>query len=438
MLADASFARRPGAALEPLAGHGAHLVRGSATAPRRPRPGRRALRGDLRCRGRAGQHRRRRVFGEAELALLAMDRGRWAEAAEHVEVALATVEEYRLHDYAMQPARLRGCGPARTAPRRPEGGRPAARAGDASPSFVHRRFAVSSRCARGCNSPRCTRRSRTRRRHVTSCERSTTSCCTGRLWECSSTRSRSSARSSLEHAQRTAAGGTPLTPAELRLLPYLQTHLTFRRDRPSDSSCPATPSAPKSARSTENWASPHAATRCSRRRRSVCSAGSRSPARRRARTHRSVSYPSAIASFGAAATTRGSPTTGMTPTSTSTISAAVAPASSRHRPAPRRTARRHRPRPTRRGGPAPTSSDPAHRTRRRSVGAVLHEACVVDGQTPQPLRVVQGRSVPPRPKRPARSPRLHHAPAGQVSGPAEDAAQPIGRQYSAVRITQVR
>ena len=29
-------------------------------------------------------------------------------------------------------------------------------------------------------------------------------------------------------AQATAAGGTPLTPAELRLLPYLQTHLTIR------------------------------------------------------------------------------------------------------------------------------------------------------------------------------------------------------------------
>jgi LuxR family transcriptional regulator, maltose regulon positive regulatory protein len=29
-------------------------------------------------------------------------------------------------------------------------------------------------------------------------------------------------------AQSTASGGPPLTPAELRLLPYLQTHLTFR------------------------------------------------------------------------------------------------------------------------------------------------------------------------------------------------------------------
>ena len=36
-------------------------------------------------------------------------------------------------------------------------------------------------------------------------------------------------RTLLTHtAQATAAGGTPLTPAELRLLPYLQTHLTFR------------------------------------------------------------------------------------------------------------------------------------------------------------------------------------------------------------------
>ena len=40
-----------------------------------------------------------------------------------------------------------------------------------------------------------------------------------------------------------------------------------------------------------------------------------------------MSCPSANASLGAAATTRGSPTMGMTPSSTSTISAAVAPAS---------------------------------------------------------------------------------------------------------------
>ena len=32
----------------------------------------------------------------------------------------------------------------------------------------------------------------------------------------------------VEHAAADRAGGPPLTPAELRLLPYLQTHLTFR------------------------------------------------------------------------------------------------------------------------------------------------------------------------------------------------------------------
>ena len=40
------------------------------------------------------------VVSEAELAVLAMDRGRWAEAAEHVERALAAIDEYRMHDYA--------------------------------------------------------------------------------------------------------------------------------------------------------------------------------------------------------------------------------------------------------------------------------------------------------------------------------------------------
>ena len=40
------------------------------------------------------------VNGESELALLAMDRGRWDEAADRVARALAVVEEYRMHDYA--------------------------------------------------------------------------------------------------------------------------------------------------------------------------------------------------------------------------------------------------------------------------------------------------------------------------------------------------
>ena len=40
------------------------------------------------------------VNAESELALLAMDRGRWDEATDRVARALAVVEEYRMHDYA--------------------------------------------------------------------------------------------------------------------------------------------------------------------------------------------------------------------------------------------------------------------------------------------------------------------------------------------------
>ena len=40
------------------------------------------------------------VLSESELPLMAMDRGRWAEAAEHVELAVATIDEHRMQDYA--------------------------------------------------------------------------------------------------------------------------------------------------------------------------------------------------------------------------------------------------------------------------------------------------------------------------------------------------
>ena len=41
------------------------------------------------------------VLSRSELAVLAMDRGRWADAAEHLRIALATVEDRRLHDYVL-------------------------------------------------------------------------------------------------------------------------------------------------------------------------------------------------------------------------------------------------------------------------------------------------------------------------------------------------
>jgi LuxR family transcriptional regulator, maltose regulon positive regulatory protein len=41
------------------------------------------------------------VIGEAELAIMAMDQGKWAEAGEHLDLALAIVDEKRMQDYVM-------------------------------------------------------------------------------------------------------------------------------------------------------------------------------------------------------------------------------------------------------------------------------------------------------------------------------------------------
>jgi hypothetical protein len=40
------------------------------------------------------------VLSESELAVLAMEGGRWAEATEHVDRALTAVDEHRMYDYA--------------------------------------------------------------------------------------------------------------------------------------------------------------------------------------------------------------------------------------------------------------------------------------------------------------------------------------------------
>ena len=168
------------------------------------------------------------VDSESELALLAMDRGRWAEAAEHVE------RRARCHRGASdarlrrQRARLRRRGPARPAPRRLEGGGPPARAGDAGPSDMHVRAALLRRARYGCNLPRCTAPSATRPPPVTCCRRSTTSCHTAPHLGALVDEVDEFRQILTSSAPAGAAGGAPLTPAELRLLPYLQTHLTIR------------------------------------------------------------------------------------------------------------------------------------------------------------------------------------------------------------------
>ena len=67
--------------------------------------------------------------------------------------------------------------------------------------------------------------------------------------------------------------GRSLGAAELRLRLYLRTNLTTRASQ-RGWSCPATPSAPRSARCIEGWVCRREVSRCNRRRRSACSGGS--------------------------------------------------------------------------------------------------------------------------------------------------------------------
>ena len=155
-----------------------------------------------------------------------MDAGQWPEAAEHLALALATIDEHRLHDYAWPCWRS------------PAAARLALHRGDLEDT--NRQLARGMRpgpschvvlpgwlCGSGCSSPRCTSHSAdtTTARHL--------------LREIDDIlrppaepghARRRGVRAPAELAATVsagAAGGPPLSPAELRLLPYLQTHLTL-------------------------------------------------------------------------------------------------------------------------------------------------------------------------------------------------------------------
>ncbi len=167
------------------------------------------------------------VDGEAELALEAMERGRWDEAAERVEHALGTIETHRMHDYAASV--LAFAAAARLAVHRgdlAEAGRQLTRAMRARPSctFVLPFLAVRARLHLA--KVHATIGDHTTARHL--------------LREIDDVLRRRPALGALvdevtefrrtltSSAQLSVAGASPLTPAELRLLPYLQTHLTIR------------------------------------------------------------------------------------------------------------------------------------------------------------------------------------------------------------------
>jgi LuxR family transcriptional regulator, maltose regulon positive regulatory protein len=167
------------------------------------------------------------VMGQGVLAQLAMDAGQWDEASEHVQLALGAVEEHRMHDY---PTSIRAySAAARLAMHRgqPEqANRELTRAMRVRP-FVTSAIpflAVGSRLelARVFLSMNDLTSARHLLREVDDLllERPGLGVLVDQTAELHEILASS--------ADLGVGGASPLSPAELRLLPYLQTHLTFR------------------------------------------------------------------------------------------------------------------------------------------------------------------------------------------------------------------
>ena len=165
------------------------------------------------------------VLSESELALLAMDRGRWTEAAERVERALAVIDEHRIHDYATGVPTFAAA--ARLALHRGdphEADRQLTRAMRArlSCTFVLPFLAVGTRLQLA-------------KVHMTRGEHSTARHLLREIDDILLHRPDlgtlvdqvSELRGLLTSSRQGQPAGDPLSPAELRLLPYLQTHLTL-------------------------------------------------------------------------------------------------------------------------------------------------------------------------------------------------------------------
>ena len=167
------------------------------------------------------------VLSESELALLAMDQGRWAAAAEHLERALAAIEESRMYDYAASV--LAFAGAARLAVHRgdrAETDRQLTQAMRARPTLTYVLPTLAVRLRLVLARVYIAIGDHTTARHL--------------LRELDDILLRRPALGTLVdevaelHRILTmsprvgVAGSSPLTSAELRLLPYLQTHLTIR------------------------------------------------------------------------------------------------------------------------------------------------------------------------------------------------------------------
>jgi LuxR family maltose regulon positive regulatory protein len=167
------------------------------------------------------------VMSGAELAVLEMDRGRWTEAAERVNLALATIEAHRMEDHALSVLAFAVAA------------RLALHHGDLKQANA--RLTQAMRARPSCNSamPYLGVRSRVQLAKVHWAIADHTAA-HHLLREIDDILQRRPALGALvatvSELRRTAtssprdgaAAAVPLTPAELRLLPYLQTHFTTR------------------------------------------------------------------------------------------------------------------------------------------------------------------------------------------------------------------
>ena len=167
------------------------------------------------------------VVSESELALLAMDRGHWDEAAEHLRVGARShrcAADARLRD---ERARLCGRSAAGGAPRRrSQGERSLTQAMRAHPACTFALPGMAVRARLQLAKVYWTNADHTTARHLL---REIDDILLHRpdlgVLVDDVSQFRDAVASS---AGSGAGGGPPLTPAELRLLPYLQTHLNFR------------------------------------------------------------------------------------------------------------------------------------------------------------------------------------------------------------------
>jgi LuxR family maltose regulon positive regulatory protein len=167
------------------------------------------------------------VLSESERAVVAMDRGRWEDAAERIEPALAAIDEHRMRDYATSLLAFAAAA------------RLALHWGDLQVVAGHLTQAMRARPSLTFVLPFLAVRVRLQLARVYFAMADMTTArhllreiddvllhrpALGVLVEEVSEFRRLLASA----AQAGAAGGSPLTAAELRLLPYLQTHLTLR------------------------------------------------------------------------------------------------------------------------------------------------------------------------------------------------------------------